>query len=291
MLAAALVAHSLVVLLLLLALAGVANSIVQPAINLFMADQVPPDRQGLAFGIKQSGIPGAVLLSGLALPVLRRAMRDGSAPNMARWVAAGDHRLVEWETDLSSQTGASQAGILLGSNEDIPAFRWVEKETGTLMTCSAPADCAEIERRRSTGIGLLVDGGAMNNLPVDVMLQLGRGPVIGCDAGADRAFATRGDGVDVPLPWQLMRWIRTRRHLPNIFQILWRTGMVNSNGITAEHRARTDLLLQPPLADIDMLNWKAFDRAIQAGYEYTRRRLDALPEDSPLWKSAGITGG
>ena len=138
---------------------------------------------------------------------------------------------------------------------------------------------------------VLVDGGAMNNLPVDVMLQLGRGPVIGCDAGADRAFATRGDGVDVPLPWQLMRWIRTRRHLPNIFQILWRTGMVNSNAITAEHRARTDLLLQPPLADIDMLNWKAFDRAIQAGYEYTRRRLDALPEDSPLWKSAGITGG
>ena len=70
------------------------------------------------------------------------------------------HRLVEWETDLSSQTGASQAGILLGSNEDISAFRWVEKETATMMTCSAPPDCAEIERRRATGIGLLVDGGA-----------------------------------------------------------------------------------------------------------------------------------
>ena len=28
------------------------------------------------------------------------------------------------------------------------------------MTCSAPADCAEIERRHATGIGLLVDGGA-----------------------------------------------------------------------------------------------------------------------------------
>ena len=68
--------------------------------------------------------------------------------------------LAEWEPDLSSQTGASQAGILLGSNEDIPAFRWVEKETGTLMTCSAPQDCAEIERRHATGAGLLVDGGA-----------------------------------------------------------------------------------------------------------------------------------
>ncbi|EQD48475.1 cyclic nucleotide-binding protein, partial [mine drainage metagenome] len=54
---------------------------------------------------------------------------------------------------------------------------------------------------------VLVDGGAMNNLPVDVMLELGRGPVIGCDAGADRAFTTSGDDLDVPLPWQVMRWI------------------------------------------------------------------------------------
>ena len=106
--------------------------------------------------------PGVVFLEidGLALPVLRRAMRDGSAPTMAGWLADGSHRLTEWETDLSSQTGASQAGILLGSNEDIPAFRWVEKETATLMTCSAPPDCAEIERRHATGIGLLNDGGA-----------------------------------------------------------------------------------------------------------------------------------
>jgi uncharacterized membrane protein YvlD (DUF360 family) len=106
--------------------------------------------------------PGIVFLEidGLALPVLQRAMRDGSAPNMARWLTDGSHVLAEWETDLSSQTGASQAGILLGSNEDIPAFRWVEKETGTLMTCSAPPDCAEIERRHSSGRGLLTDGGA-----------------------------------------------------------------------------------------------------------------------------------
>jgi len=106
--------------------------------------------------------PGIVFLEidGLALPVLQRAMRDGSAPNMARWVAEGSHRLAEWETDLSSQTGASQAGILLGSNDDIPAFRWVEKESGTMMSCSAPADCAEIERRHASGQGLLIDGGA-----------------------------------------------------------------------------------------------------------------------------------
>ncbi len=110
--------------------------------------------------------PGILFLEidGLALPVLQRAMRDGSAPELSRWLEEGTHRLVEWETDFSSQTGASQAGILLGSNEDIPAFRWVEKETGKLMTCSTPADCAEIERRHASGIGLLVGGSSRGNL-------------------------------------------------------------------------------------------------------------------------------
>jgi len=111
---------------------------------------------------EETSVPGIVFLEidGLALPVLQRAIRNGSAPNMGRWLEEGSHHLVEWETDLSSQTGASQAGILLGSNEDIPAFRWVEKETATLMVCSAPADCEEIERRHKVGRGLLTNDGA-----------------------------------------------------------------------------------------------------------------------------------
>ena len=116
-------------------------------------------RQG---GGASTEVPGIIYLEidGLALPVLRRAMRDGNAGTMARWLAEGSHRLAEWETDLSSQTGASQAGILLGSNEDIPAFRWVDKETGLLTACSAPADCARIEAERATGVGLLINGGS-----------------------------------------------------------------------------------------------------------------------------------
>jgi uncharacterized membrane protein YvlD (DUF360 family) len=106
--------------------------------------------------------PGIVFLEidGLALDVLRDAMRDGSAPNMARWIAEDGYRLTEWETDLSSQTGACQAGILLGSNDDIPAFRWVEKSSARIVACSSPADCAAIEARLATGAGLLTGGGA-----------------------------------------------------------------------------------------------------------------------------------
>ena len=116
-------------------------------------------RQGIR---ARTNVPGILFLEidGLALPVLQRAMRDGNAPNMARWLESGSHHLTEWETDLSSQTGASQAGILLGQNDDIPAFRWADKETGRVIACSSPSDCAELERRLSTGVGLLTDDGA-----------------------------------------------------------------------------------------------------------------------------------
>src|SRR4051812_8798967 len=108
-----------------------------------------------------SDTPGFLFLEidGLALPVLRRAIRDGNTPNMARWLQDGGYKLTGWETDLSSQTGASQAGILLGNNDDIPAFRWVDKASGRVVSCSNPGDCAEIERARSSGVGLLADGG------------------------------------------------------------------------------------------------------------------------------------
>jgi len=123
-----------------------------------------------------------------------------------------------------------------------------------------------------------VDGGAMNNLPVDIMREVGRGPVIGVDVGADRAFTADFDDVDVPGLWKAMAWFRSKKKRVNIFQILWRAGMVNSAAATMAHREQTDLLLQPPLETIDMLNWQAFDRAIEAGYRYTTERLRNLPE-------------
>ena len=128
--------------------------------------------------LAETDAPGILFLEidGLALPVLRRAMRDGNVPNMARWHAEGTHALAEWETDLSSQTGASQAGILLGDNDDIPAFRWVDKATGRTVTCSNPDDCAAIERMRTGEAGLLADGGTS------------RGNLL--SGGADKAILT-----------------------------------------------------------------------------------------------------
>jgi hypothetical protein len=190
---------------------------------------------------EHTDVPGILFLEidGLSLPVLRHAVRDGSAPTMARWMAEDGYRLAEWEPDLSSQTGACQAGILLGSNEDIPAFRWVEKETGTLMTCSAPADCAEIERRRATGVGLLVDGGAsrgnlLSGEADEVILTVSRMEAEKRANPGYRAFFSNGFNVTralVLFGWEvLLEWtaairaarrdVRPRGHRGGIYPLL-----------------------------------------------------------------------
>ena len=99
-------------------------------------------------------------IDGLGEQVLRRALREGYMPNLAAWIDAGDHVITPWECDLSSQTSASQAGLLLASNANIPAFRWYDRELGRPMVSSSAADTAIIEQRASDGDGLLVHGGA-----------------------------------------------------------------------------------------------------------------------------------
>ena len=106
-------------------------------------------------------VPGVLFLQidGLAEPVLRRAIAAGTVPTLARWLRGGTHQIAGWECDLSSQTGASQAGILHGNNENMPAFRWYDKDLGKVLTSNRPRDAAIIEHRQSDGHGLLVDGG------------------------------------------------------------------------------------------------------------------------------------
>jgi len=134
-----------------------------------------------------------------------------------------------------------------------------------------------------------VDGGAINNLPVDVMREMNRGIVIGVDVGSDTAFTADIHEVDLPPLWRLFSWFRRHKRRPTILQILWRAGMINSAAATAAGREQTDLLLQPPLADVDLLGWHSFEHAIDAGYRHTRARLEALA--APLRERLGVGAG
>ena len=111
--------------------------------------------------------PGVLFLQidGLGHEVARRALRDGSMPTLAGWLRSGSHELRSWHTDWSSQTGASQCGILQGSNTDVVGFRWFDKTRGRIVAVSRPEDAAEIERQHSDGRGLLAgDGAGRGNL-------------------------------------------------------------------------------------------------------------------------------
>ncbi|WUO28223.1 alkaline phosphatase family protein [Streptomyces sp. NBC_00286] len=143
-----------------------------------------------------SSTPGTVFLQldGVGHDVLLDAVGRGLMPTVAAWLGSGEtegergrdsgrgrdgereaeragrptHRLTLWRTDWSSQTGASQLGILHGSNHDIPAFRWYEKESREVMVCNRPTSAAELQRRaiERTGDGglLTLDGASRGNL-------------------------------------------------------------------------------------------------------------------------------
>jgi len=54
----------------LLWIAGLPNSLAQPAANLLVTQGVPANRRGMGFGVKQSSIPAATLLAGVAVPAV-----------------------------------------------------------------------------------------------------------------------------------------------------------------------------------------------------------------------------
>jgi NTE family protein len=128
------------------------------------------------------------------------------------------------------------------------------------------------------GDEVLVDGAAINNLPVDIMQRHAPGLVIGSDVGADHSFSASLAASDGPPLWRFFARSRSGKRRINIFQILVHAGMVNSVSSDAIQRTLADVMLKPPLPNIDLLNWHAFDRAIEAGYAYACRTLRELPD-------------
>ena len=111
--------------------------------------------------------PGIIMLEidGLSFNTLKKAIDNNVMPTLKDWIENNTHTLKQWETDLSSQTGASQAGILHGNNKDIVAYRWVEKENdNNIMVSGKLSHAPQIEKRISNGDGLLVNGISIANM-------------------------------------------------------------------------------------------------------------------------------
>ncbi|PYE20647.1 uncharacterized membrane protein YvlD (DUF360 family) [Williamsia limnetica] len=157
-------------------------------------------RQRFRFRHSPSGsgaTPGllCIQIDGLGHDVLRRAIADGVTPGLASMVRQ-THSLIPWHTDWSSQTGASQLGILHGSNHNVPAFRWYDKTSGKIAVFSNPRDNEdrEIERAEIPGLlstdgasrGNLFTGGADDNV---LVVSRMRGARVGGGAGYSSYFS------------------------------------------------------------------------------------------------------
>src|SRR3954452_19243451 len=100
-----------------------------------------------------------VQLDGVPHPVMRWALQSGTMPTLRSWLDDGTHRLHRWDVQMPCTTPASQLGILHGTCDGVPAFRWYDRELGRVVVGSRPADAAVVEKRASNGRGLLADGG------------------------------------------------------------------------------------------------------------------------------------
>jgi predicted acylesterase/phospholipase RssA/CRP-like cAMP-binding protein len=171
---------------------------------------------------------------------------------------------------------------------DISHARAYVQESGNLRdairaSCSIPG----LFPPNPTGDGLLVDGGLVDNLPIDFMGERCPGPIVAVDVFPYER--ERRDG-DVGSSGKLRGWLRHIKPLAKVelplFDTLMRSTFVGSQRTTeiALTSRPPALRLVPPLTHFGILDWRAYDAIFEAGYTSARRALEegALPR--ALWE-------
>jgi uncharacterized membrane protein YvlD (DUF360 family) len=231
--------------------------------------------------IDESTTPGllVVQVDGLSMPVLQTAIRTGRMPFVASLLRSGSHRLVEWRCRVPSMTSASQAGILLGASDDIPAFRWYEKTSQRLVVSNHPPDAAEMENRLGgrgadlltggSSVSNLFAGGAARSVLTTSTLEVGPDLLLG-DRAASEFWAYLVNpynvirGIVLSLGMILLEWyqarrerirdVRPRMHRGGAFPILRAVSSILLRDL-ATSAVIEDLQRGAPIVYVDLLNY------------------------------------
>ncbi len=107
---------------------------------------------------------GLVMLEidGLSYWHIEKAIEEGWMPTLKEMIDQEGYKISRVDCGTPATTPACQAGILLGNNHDIPAFRWLDKDQNRLMVGNNVAE--EIEPHLSNGLGLVRDGSSIGNM-------------------------------------------------------------------------------------------------------------------------------
>ncbi|MEO3386230.1 patatin-like phospholipase family protein [Mesorhizobium sp. CAU 1741] len=119
---------------------------------------------------------------------------------------------------------------------------------------------------------VLVDGAIMNNFPVDVMRQRGRGAVIGSHIKVDEAFLSTLANIEDLGILGLARQIRAQP--VNIFSIMSRTATVSSLKQSEYCCAVSDFLIEAPASDVGLLDWRSLDLLAERAYRHTSEAIE-----------------
>lgn len=125
---------------------------------------------------------------------------------------------------------------------------------------------------------LVVDGGVMDNFPVDVMRAEARSErIIAVNVAPPVLKSRTFDIVDHVSGW----WVLARRlspfakspRVPPLGATLMRSLEVNSARSSLEQRTRAHLLLEPSVKSVGILDFARYERAAEIGYETARGRI------------------
>ncbi|MCK4899731.1 MAG: phage holin family protein, partial [Anaerolineales bacterium] len=85
--------------------------------------------------VEDKNTRGVVMLEidGLSYYHIQKAIDDGYMPTIKKMMDEQGYRISRVDCGLPATTPACQAGILQGNNENIPAFRWLDKETNRII--------------------------------------------------------------------------------------------------------------------------------------------------------------
>jgi len=138
---------------------------------------------------------------------------------------------------------------------------------------------------------LLCDGGTFNNFPVDLMrAQRGVGQVLGVDLSFRNP--RRFELEEVPSTWAMLldqlRPRRLRRYkFPSLMAYLMNVTILYSSSRHRQNHSLADLVLNPPLHRVGMLQWSRFDSIVQQGHAHA---TEVLAQADPALLTA-LRGG
>ena len=122
---------------------------------------------------------------------------------------------------------------------------------------------------------LLVDGGVLNNLPVDVMRERLRGRIIAVDLSVDDEVRLAQPHVPSGMDYlksRLLPW-RDPLEAPTLARVVMKTTTLASRREVQLARSAAHLYLNVPLSEFDLLDWGRFHAIVDAGYRYGTEAL------------------